>query len=101
MKFDPLYGHSNGVNCLTHWNSTAASGSDDGTIKLWDLRITECVSTIEGFFDKRIVSVCHNPRLINQLFTACGNRVLEFDLRNQSTVVSLYEPVWFPSITNL
>ena len=93
MIFQPLYGHTDGINCLAHWNSIAASGSDDGTVKLWDLSEYQCVSTIEGFFDKRIVSVCHNPRLINQLFVACGNRVMEFDLRNQSTVVSLYEPV--------
>lgn len=93
MKFNPLYGHKDGVNCLTYWNSIAASGSDDQTVKLWDLRTLNCVSTFEGYFQKRIVSICHNPRMMDQLFVACGNRVMEFDLRNQSSIVSSYEPV--------
>ena len=25
MKFDPLYVHSDGVNCLTYWNTIVAS----------------------------------------------------------------------------
>ena len=31
--------------------------------------------------------------MMQQLFVACGNQVLEFDLRNLATVVSSYEPV--------
>ncbi|KAK8793979.1 hypothetical protein WA171_003106, partial [Blastocystis sp. BT1] len=92
MKFDPLYGHNDGVNCLTYWNTIAASGSDDHTVRLWDLRTMGCINILDGFFNKRIVSICHNPRMMQQLFVACGNQVLEFDLRNLATVVSSYEP---------
>ena len=93
MKFDPLYGHNDGVNCLTYWNTIAASGSDDHTVRLWDLRTMGCINILDGFFNKRIVSICHNPRMMQQLFVACGNQGLEFDLRNLATVVSSYEPV--------
>lgn len=93
MKFDPLYGHSDGVNCLTYWNTIVASGSDDHTVRLWDLRAMSCTNCLDGFFHQRIVSICHNPRLTRQLFIACGNKVMEFDVRNLSNVVSLYEPV--------
>ena len=93
MKFDPLYGHSDGINCLTYWNTVAASGSDDHTIRLWDLRTMSCINVLENHFKRRIVSLCHNPRLTQQLFVACGNKVMEFDLRNLSSIVSEYEPV--------
>ena len=42
MKFERLYGHTDGVNCLTYWNTIAASGSDDHTVRLWDLRNENC-----------------------------------------------------------
>ena len=95
MIFSPLYGHANGVNCLTFWNTIAASGSDDHTVRLWDLSIEQCVNVLEGYFDKRIVSICHNPRTMNQLFVACGNKILEFDTRNLEHVVSSFSPVGF------
>ena len=87
MKFDPLYGHNDGVNCLTYWNTIAASGSDDHTVRLWDLRTMGCINILDGFFNKRIVSICHNPRMMQQLFVACGNQVLEYE-----PVGSVYEP---------
>ena len=95
MIFSPLYGHTDGVNCLTYWNTIAASGSDDHTVRLWDLRSDSCVSIIEGQFEKRIVSVCHNPRTTKQLFVACGNAIYEYDIRNLSTIVSSFSTVLF------
>lgn len=63
MKFGNLYGHTDGVNCLTYWNTVAASGSDDHTVRLWDLNTSSCISVIDGVFDKKITSICHNPRM--------------------------------------
>ena len=90
MKFGNLYGHTDGVNCLTYWNTIAASGSDDHTVRLWDLVNNSCISVLDGVFDKRITSICHNPRMTKQLYVACGNKILEFDLRNLPSVVSTY-----------
>ncbi len=93
MKFGNLYGHTDGVNCLTYWNTVAASGSDDHTVRLWDLNTSSCISVIDGVFDKKITSICHNPRMTKQLYVACGNRILEFDLRNLPSIVSTYNNV--------
>ena len=95
MIFSPLYGHTDGVNCLTYWNTIAASGSDDHTVRLWDLRNENCFEVIEGQFEKRIVSVCHNHRTTKQLFVACGNAIYEYDIRNLSTIVSSFSTVLF------
>ena len=95
MKFERLYGHTDGINCLTYWNTIAASGSDDHTVRLWDLRSDSCVSIIEGQFEKRIVSICHNPRTTKQLFVGCGNAIYEYDIRNLSTIVSSFSTVLF------
>ena len=93
MIFAPLYGHSDGVNCVTFWNTVAASGSDDHTVRIWDLVNERCEQVLEGYFEKRIVSICHNPRTTKQLFVACGNSILEFDVRNLNGVVSSFTTV--------
>lgn len=98
MKFGNLYGHTDGVNCLTYWNTIAASGSDDHTVRLWDLVNNSCISVLDGVFDKRITSICHNPRMTKQLYVACGNKILEFDLRNLPSVVSTYTGVGVSSL---
>lgn len=95
MIFDRLYGHTDGVTCLTFWNAIAVSGSDDHTVRLWDLKNGSCVQVLHGYFEKRIVSICHNPRTTKQLFIACGNNILEFDVRNLSGPVSSISSVVF------
>lgn len=99
MIFTPLYGHTDGVNCVTFWNTIAASGSDDHTVRIWDLCTEHCEQVLEGYFEKRIVSICHNPRTTKQLFVACGNSILEFDTRNLSGVVSSFSTVWIDYIS--
>ena len=45
-----LRGHSNWVNSVA-WSGdsqTLASGSDDKTVKLWNVQTGECVRTLEG-----------------------------------------------------
>ena len=93
MKFDNLYGHTDGINCITYWNTIAASGSDDHTVRLWDLKNQSSIAVLDGFFEKRITSLCHNPRMTKQLFVACGNKILEFDVRNPTYVVNTMESV--------
>ena len=93
MIFSPLYGHTDGVTCLTFWNTIAVSGSDDHTVRLWDLKEGSCIEVLDGYFEKRIVSVCHNPRTTKQLFIACGNNIFEFDVRNLSGIVSCFSSV--------
>eukprot|EP00873_Tetraselmis_striata_P029462 jgi/Tetstr1/449726/TSEL_036793.t1 len=47
-----IVGHSNGVRCLMVLGSTLWSGSDDHTIRVWDIlnaqAAPECIATLEG-----------------------------------------------------
>ncbi len=45
-----LTGHSDSINCLaiSPDGKILASGSEDNTIKLWDLHTEECLATLEG-----------------------------------------------------
>ena len=93
MKFERLYGHNDGVNCVTFWNTVAASGSDDHSVRLWDLNNNQCITSLDSFFENRIGSICHNPRTSKQLFVACENKILELDVRNLSGVVCTFSTV--------
>ena len=45
-----LQGHSNAVNCVSFSpdGTKVASGSNDNTVKLWDVTSGECLQTLEG-----------------------------------------------------
>jgi WD40 repeat protein len=50
VALPPLKGHKDTVNCLEFNSSLSllASSSDDGTARLWDLRIGRAVKCIDG-----------------------------------------------------
>ena len=57
-----LEGHTNIVNSVCSFDGGArlASGSDDGTVKLWDAQNGACLQTLEGGsgYTKWVKSVC-------------------------------------------
>ena len=50
---DTLTGHAESINCIaiSADGKMLASGSEDKTIKLWDLQTSECLATLEGHED--------------------------------------------------
>ena len=57
-----LQGHSRGVNGVSFSpdGTKVASGSNDETVKLWDVTSGECLQTLEGHFDD-VNSVSFSP----------------------------------------
>ena len=46
-----LHGHNRGVKCMVMCDGRLISGSDDGTIKQWDINGARCLHTVEGAHD--------------------------------------------------
>ena len=80
-------GHKDTVNCV-EWSPSLqllASGSDDGTVRVWDARAAKaCVRCINAFGKAPVQLVAWGPPsspLSNGLWAASGRDVHGFDLR--------------------
>mmetsp|Transcript_75173 Transcript_75173/g.147178 ORF Transcript_75173/g.147178 Transcript_75173/m.147178 type:complete len:524 (-) Transcript_75173:103-1674(-) len=81
-------GHKDSVNCI-EWSRSLnllASSSDDGTVRLWDLRAGKSAVRCLSAFHKAPVQLVtwappQSPALPNALWAAAGRDVFCFDLR--------------------
>ena len=53
-----LQGHSGWVNCLIVHNNILYSGSNDRTIRAWNLDTNECITALQGHTDS-VLSLIH------------------------------------------
>lgn len=79
-----LSGHKRSINCMTidkHHDSLLLSGSDDKTVRLWDLRTSKSQKCIAGCFEAGIESIafCRSNR--NILCVASEKSLFTFDIR--------------------
>ncbi len=115
-----LKGHRDSVVCLA-WDhaSRLASGSDDGTCRIWDLRTCKPVRCLNGFggepvricsgYDvlychrcvylppnvlpvwSQVTSVAFNPDLDYSIWAAAGPQIFTYDLRGDAVVLAAPE----------
>ncbi|ORZ08317.1 WD40-repeat-containing domain protein, partial [Absidia repens] len=89
-----LKGHQKPVLCVKYAQNTflgehiLASGSEDNTCRIWDLRTQQVVKGIKGLQDP-VSSVAFAPTSDSSLFyLSSGKKVLVYDLRNTGMIVS-------------
>jgi len=83
-----FYGHAGGVKCLqfNEENGLVFTGSDDKSVKIFDVRNGECVRTI-NCTDSVGKIQCHNQMLLTVIKRE--NNIYWYDLRANSTVKQL------------
>lgn len=84
LSLRKLCGHKKSINCMTtdtHHEQLLFSGSDDKTVRLWDLRSYKSQKCIAGCFEAGIesVAVCRSNE--NVLCVASEKSLFTFDLR--------------------
>ncbi|GAB5355269.1 hypothetical protein AAMO2058_000190900 [Amorphochlora amoebiformis] len=102
----PLRGHKDGVLCVAtgpvgkkekNWREERPlllSGSEDSTVRLWDLKTRKPTRCILGCFSKNPVnSVAFTPGDPNRIYAAAGNKIFSFDLRKTSILLTKPETI--------
>ncbi|CAM9694713.1 unnamed protein product, partial [Choristocarpus tenellus] len=73
-----------------------ASGADDSTVKLWDLRSPDSARTVlcicKCFDNQPVTSVAFSPVDGEHLFCTAGGKVMDFDLRTVGDRLLVTEP---------
>ncbi|KAK8800695.1 hypothetical protein WA158_000020 [Blastocystis sp. Blastoise] len=90
MHFTNWKGHQDSVTCVICDGDRAISGSEDKTIRVWDLKTETTVNCIVGVFNDAVMSVVSNPTKSHQVFAAAGKTIYEFDLRNYDVCLKEY-----------
>lgn len=83
-----LRGHKDSVQCLCSSDDQQciASGSSDGTCRLWDLR-AEHRSVRAASVGGEVTGVALMPRQGHMLLASCGTELLAFDLRSSRVIL--------------
>ena len=87
VSLTSLSGHARQVNSVAFNKSgnLLASGSDDGSARLWDVETLKTVSRFEGATDDAVVQLCWDPQDDKRIATLGGDqRVRWWDARASS-----------------
>lgn len=88
MNVQLLSGHAASVNCVDLRDFLCASGSDDSSSRLWDLRSAKCIRALKFFNDA--VTAIHFVS-DHTLAAASGNCLYLSDLRRADIILKTHE----------
>jgi len=93
-----LKGHKKSIICLdsqTDFNQNVlASGSEDCTSRIWDVRESRAVKCFHSCFDGNAIdSVSFNPTNEHCVFIGSGSNVFQFDLRKDGILDKVPEMI--------
>jgi len=82
-------GHKKAITCLSgNTNNTdiIASGSDDKSVRLWDLRTGKCNKCIIN--SEPIEAISFSTKSDHMIYVACGNKLKLYDLRSTEIIIT-------------
>ena len=97
-----MKGHSSIVNCcnlIRQGSSIGVSGSDDGTVKLWDMRTRRCSSTFEHLYQILSVESSNDGQRI--FAGTIDNSVLVLDSRKIDVPIEILDAPDIDSVTGV
>jgi WD40 repeat protein len=95
-----LRGHRDGVTCVAlqkralslggRSGAALASGSEDATVRIWDMRAQRSVRMIgpRAFDGAAVVSAQFSPTIAHEIAATAGGRLFVFDLRTDRVIVN-------------
>lgn len=87
VTFDILKGHKDFVTSMLNHPLGLVSGSEDKTVRLWDLRLNRAVKCICGAIYDDVSCLSQFPGNDNYVCVGCDTSAMVFDLRNTSTII--------------
>lgn len=85
-----LKGHKECLNCIdatTSSRNLIASGSDDKSVRLWDIRTNKAIKCIVQCFESSVEAVKFSISDDNILYAASSNSLFSFDLRKDGIIL--------------
>lgn len=84
-------GHKACINCVdgaTIETNLIATGSEDHSVRLWDIRADRAVKCIAKCFEESVEAVRFSPSDENVLYAASGKCLFSFDLRTDGVLIT-------------
>jgi len=103
MEHSYFVGHQKDVLCLeiNEEETILCSGSEDSTVRLWDIRNSKCIRALTGFQSNEVNSVvfhrlgCATSQTFYNLYAAAGSIIYCFDLRRPEIVLNQFKSFQF------
>ena len=83
-------GHKACINCIDGTTATRnliATGSDDQSIRLWDIRADRAIKCVTQCFSSAVEAVKFSVSDENVLYAASGRSLYSFDLRTEGIII--------------
>lgn len=89
-RISVLKGHKKSINCIdatTLSRNLIATGSEDQSIRIWDIRTNRAVKCIVRCFDTSVEAVKFSISDDNLLYAASGKGFYSFDIRTEGALI--------------